>query len=127
MALADRIKQRREEKNLSATELARQANISKGYLSEIENVKEGKNAPRPSGDVLYRLATVLGTTIADLLEREVRPASRAIPPDLHTFAQEAGLPDEDVHMLAQIRFRGEQPRSVDDWRFLYESIKRSIR
>ncbi len=127
MALADRIKQRREEKNLSAAELARQANISKGYLSEIENVKGDKNAPRPSGDVLYRLATVLGTTVADLLEREVRPVSREIPPDLHTFAYEAGLPDEDVQMLAQIRFRGEQPQTVDDWRFLYESIKRSIR
>ena len=112
---------------MSAAELARRATISKGYLSEIENTTGERSAPRPSAEVLYRLATALGTTVADLLEKEVQPAARSIPPDLQEFARAANLPDEDVRMLAQIRFRGEQPRTADDWRFLYESIKRSIR
>jgi transcriptional regulator with XRE-family HTH domain len=125
MGLGDRIKQRREEKGISAAELARQAKVSKGYLSELENGRI--TTPRTSGDVLYRIATVLGVTVADLLGREVRPIARHIPADLQEFAVAAGLPDEDVRMLAQIRFRGEQPRTADDWRFLYESIRRSIR
>lgn len=123
MALGDRIRQRREEKTLSAAELARQAQISKGYLSEIES----GSVARPSADILYRLATALGTSIADLLEKEVRPVPRTIPESLQAFATHAQLPAQDIEMLAQIRFRGEQPETPEDWRFLYESIKRSIR
>lgn len=122
MALNDRIKQRREEKGMSAIELARCAEISKGYLSEIESGR----ASRPSGVVLFRIATALGTTVADLLEREVQPATPAIPQALRDFANDEGLPAGDVEMLAQIRFRGEQPATADDWRYLYESIRRSI-
>lgn len=124
MALGERIKLRRQEAGISAAELARRATVSKGYLSEIE----GGATPRPSADVLYRIATALQTTVADLLEKkETRPASRSVPSSLQAFAEEAGLPELDVQMLSRIRFRGEQPSTLDDWRFLYESIKRSIR
>lgn len=123
MALHDRIKQRREEKGISAADLARRANLSKSYISELESGR----APRPSGDVLFRLAAELGTTVADLLERQIEPASRPTSPSLRQFAEQAGLLPEDVEMLSQISFRGEQPRTLEDWRFLYESIKRSIR
>ncbi len=122
MGLGDRIIQRRKEKRISAAELARRAEISKSYLSEIE----GNEAPRPSADVLFRIADSLGTTIADLLEKEVRPMSRAVSPSLKQFATEYGIPEEDIQMLARIRFRGEQPSTPEDWRFLYESVKRSI-
>ena len=123
MALGDRIRQRRDDTGLSAAELARRAGISKGYLSEIES----GNTVRPSADVLDRLATALGTTIADLLDREIPAAAVTIPPSLQEFAESRRLPDEDIHMLAQIRFRGEQPSTADDWWLLYEAIKRSMR
>jgi transcriptional regulator with XRE-family HTH domain len=124
MALADRIKLRRQEKGISAAELARRAEISKGYLSEIENGV----TPRPSADVLYRIASALETTMADLLERrETRPTLRGVPATLRAFADQDNLPEGDVQMLARIRFRGDQPSAPEDWRFLYESIKRSIR
>ena len=122
MALGDRIRQRRADTGISAAELARRATISKGYLSAIERGQ----SPRPSAEVLDRLATALGTTIADLLDREIRPAAATIPLSLQEFAASRRLPDEDIHMLAQIRFRGEQPSTPDDWWFLYESIKRSL-
>lgn len=122
MALGDRIRKRREEKGISASELARLAEVSKGYVSEIESGQ----APRPSADVLYRIATALGTSIADLLEKEIRPRPREIPQSLMEFAQSANIPEEDIEMLAQISFRGGQPTTSEDWRYLYESIKRSI-
>ncbi|MFN8592032.1 MAG: helix-turn-helix transcriptional regulator [Thermomicrobiales bacterium] len=122
MTTGERIKQRREEKGIPAVELARRAEISKGYLSELER----GHAARPSGAVLYKIANVLGTTVADLLGEEIRPANSAAPAALRALAKEEGLPEEDVRMLANIRFRGEQPRTEDDWRFLYESIRRSI-
>lgn len=123
MSLGQRVRQRREEKGLSLSALARVSKVSKGYLSQIEN----DAAPRPSGDTLFKMANSLGTTVADLLGREIEPAARDISPALMQFAQEASLPEADIHMLAAIRYRGEQPHSVADWRYLYESIRRTIR
>ena len=122
MEISAKIQLRRKEKELTAAELARRAEVSKGYLSELENGR----AERPSGEVLYRIASALGTTVADLLGREIRPTGHDISPVLREFATEALLPEEDIRMLSQIRFRGEQPTTIDDWRFLYESIRRSI-
>jgi transcriptional regulator with XRE-family HTH domain len=126
MALADRIKLRRTQKGITAAELARAAGISKGYLSEIESADPDKPV-RPSADVLYRVATVLGTSVADLLEKEVRPAPREISASLRVFAEKNGLPEQDVQMLANIRFRGAQPEDERDWAFLYDAIRRSVR
>jgi transcriptional regulator with XRE-family HTH domain len=124
MTLAERIKLRRQEREMSAAELARQASISKGYLSQIESGA----TPRPSADVLYRIANALGTTVADLMgKREAQPTARSVTPSLRQFATENDVPAQDVQMLSRIRFRGKQPETIDDWRFLYESIKRSIR
>jgi transcriptional regulator with XRE-family HTH domain len=126
MGLGSRIRQRRADIGMSAAELARRADISKGYVSEIESDDPSRTS-RPSAEVLFRIATALGTTVADLLGKEVRPATRGIPAELKKFADEADLPQQDVQMLAQIRFRGAQPQTAEDWRFLYESIKRSVR
>lgn len=123
MTLGQIVRQRREEKGLSLSALARASKVSKGYLSQIEN----DAAPRPSGDTLFKMAQALGTTVADLLGREAAPAGREISPVLVEFAQQARLPEADVQMLAAIRYRGEQPRTIEDWRFLYESIRRTIR
>lgn len=124
MTLGERIKQRREEKGITAAELARRAVVSKGYVSEIES----DQAPRPSADVLYRLAAVLGTSIADLLGKGSRPVSRSIPEGLRRLVEmDPTITEEDVKMLARVRFRGEQPATPEDWRYLYESVKRSIR
>src|SRR5437870_3246223 len=118
MTLADRLKLRRTQKGISAAELARAAGISKGYLSEIESADPSKPI-RPSADVLYRVAIALGTSVADLLEKEVRPAPREVSASLRLFAEKNDLPEEDVQMLASIRFRGDQPEDEGDWAFLY--------
>lgn len=126
MALADQIKRRRLEQGLTLAELARRANVSKGYLHRMENES---NAPRPSADVLFRIAFALGTTVGDLLEKQLPTPENDltnIPDSLREFAIAERLSDDDIRMLAQIRYRGEHPRSVDDWKYLYESIKRTI-
>ncbi|MCW5851178.1 MAG: helix-turn-helix domain-containing protein [Anaerolineae bacterium] len=123
MTLGQRVRQRRDEKGLSLSALARASKVSKGYLSQIEN----DAAPRPSGDTLFKMANALGTTVADLLGREIEPTAREISPVLMDFAREANLPEADIQMLAAIRYRGEQPHTMADWRYLYESIRRTIR
>lgn len=122
--VGERIKKRREEKNLSLSELAKRVDISKGYLHSIEN----GNTQHPSAEILFNIANELGTTIADLLGEETHiPQDLQISDELKEFAEQAELTEEDVRMLAGIRHRGNQPKTAEDWQFLYEAIKRSIR
>ncbi len=120
-----RIKVRRIEMGLSLAELARRADISKGYLHSIESGE----TQSPSAEVLFKVAHELETTIADLLgETEIRSVIDGdIPENLLQLAQEDDLTQADVQMLANIRYRGKQPQSVADWRFIFESIKRTVR
>lgn len=72
-SVGERIRVRREAAGLLAIDLARQAGVSRSYLSELESNQKAK----PSADVLYEIADVLGTTIPDLLGRpEQRPDRR---------------------------------------------------
>lgn len=126
MELAERIKMRMKEKGLSLADLARETNVAKGYLWEIL----GGKAKRPSANTLYEIARTLGTSVADLLAKEVnidQGELSDIPEPLRELIEKEELPEEDARMLASINFRGDQPKTKDDWKFLYESIKRSIR
>jgi len=107
---------------MRAADLARAAQISTGYLSNLESGV----AKHPSALIVQRLALALGTTVADLLEQEPGAATDIIPAGLRVFAAQHDLPEEDVLMLARIRLRGEQPDAAEDWHYLYESIKRSL-
>lgn len=122
MSIGTRIKKRREEKNISLSELSRQTGISKGYLSSLES----ENADRPSADTLYKIAQALGTTVADLLGEKQARTEQKIPESLRKFAEKENLTESDVKMLAAIQYRGERPETEADWRFIYESIKRTI-
>lgn len=126
MALSDQIRRRRAERGLSLAELARLARISKGYLHQLES---GSDGSRPSADILYRIAFALGTSVGDLLEKQLLRTEDEltdIPAALRQFALAEQLDDDIVKMLAGIKYRGQQPSTSDDWRFVYESIKRSI-
>lgn len=120
--LGPRLRRLREQKNLSLSRLAGMAGISKAYLHQIESGR----SERPSAEALYSLAQSLGTSIAYLLGKERQPEKPAVPHSLRLFARETGLSEQEVAMLAGIRYRGRSPRSVADWRYLYESIKRCV-
>jgi transcriptional regulator with XRE-family HTH domain len=122
--LGGRVRELREQKGLSLSELARQTGVSKGYLSQIER----GDAINPSAQALYRIASVLGTSVAALLGMPVGGAETevVISDSLRAFAESNRLSDDEVAMLARVRYRGRQPRTQEDWRYLYESIKRSV-
>ena len=105
------------------------AMVNKNPAADLDqqDVIDRINALAVERTALYRKATALGTTVADLLGREVEVVTIEISPSLREFAREASLPEADVSMLAGIRYRGEQPRNSADWRYLYESIRRTIR
>lgn len=118
-----RLRAYRDEKRMTLSELASRASLSKGYLSSLESEDQQR---RPSAEVMYALAEALGVTMSDLMGRKLLPAaSPEIPESLAKFARQARLSEADTKMLATIRFRGEQPRTVDRWRYIYDSIRNS--
>lgn len=46
-------------------------------------------------------------------------------PSLRRFAEERRLPEEEVAMLASIRFAGEPPRTPARWHHIYNAIRLS--
>ena len=123
--IGERVREKRTEKALSLAELARQAEISKGYLHSIETGE----TQSPSAEILFRIATLLGTTIAFLLGEDdgTVPSVQYVPPSLKAFAEQENLTEAEVQMLANIQYRGNKPDSKEDWRYIYESIKRTVR
>ena len=119
-----RLRKYRGESGLSLSALAERTELSKGYLSSLENNHEPR---RPSAEVLYALASALGVTMSDLMGRQLlAAASPSVPTSLAEFAAEEGLNQADIWMLASIQFRGEQPRTPERWRYIYQSIRNSI-
>jgi transcriptional regulator with XRE-family HTH domain len=122
-SIGRRIQRLREESGLSLSGLAAKANVSKGYLWSMES---GTSVSRPSANTLYAIADALGVTIADLSDRPNLTLNAInIPPALREFATSDHLPETDVQMLAGIQFRGERPRTVERWRFIYSAIRHS--
>lgn len=123
--LGDRLRRLRTTSKpaLTQAELARRANVSQAYLSELES-GQGR---RPSGRVLLAVADALGVTIADLMGTSLRPVSSTeeLPAGLAEFAAARKLPQADVEMLAGIRFRGDVPRSPERWQHIYDAIRLS--
>jgi transcriptional regulator with XRE-family HTH domain len=123
--LGERIRRYRRDRDLSLNQLAEQAGVSKGYLSTLENEKPSNTKTRrPSADTLYAIAKVLGVTMSDLLGRRLLIAQTTETPEsLRRFAEEDTLPETDVAMLKAIQFRGEHPRTVERWRYIYTAIR----
>jgi len=66
--LAQRIRELREEKDLSLRELARKLGVSAPFLSDVELGRRN-----PSDKVLARLAQVLGASADELRQFDTRP------------------------------------------------------
>ena len=127
MNLSQKIRKLREEKEFSLNRLAETAGISKAYLSQIEN----NVSKQPSGEILFKIASALGTTIADLLDTSVRVYSsdfqEEVPEGLRKLIDEHGealdIREEDVKMLMNIRYRGDQPKTPEDWEHILKTIR----
>lgn len=124
--LGQRLRSTRESQHRSLTEVAERAGISKAYLSQLER----DDKKQPGYDVVVRLATALGVSVEQLTGRPAvwDPTYEERYPDaLRAFAEKAQLPQGDLEMLAHVHYRGRQPRDVDDWAHIYETIRRTIR
>lgn len=122
--VGERVRRFREEAGMSLSQLAAAAGVSRSYLSELESGRG--SAQRPSADTLYRIGKALGVAMSDLLGRPIiTEPNHDRPPSLLEFAKEHNLPEADVAMLASIQFRGEKPKTLERWEFIYRAIRNS--
>lgn len=131
MDLSRKIRHLRKEKAFSLNKLAKKTGVSKTYLWQLEN----NVSQQPSAEILFKIASALGTTIADLLDKPVRVQSTdvlrlgedEIPYGLRRLINDRGdildIREEDVKMLMNIQYRGKQPKSVDEWEYILRTIR----
>lgn len=124
-----RIRTLRSEREWTLDQLAEKAGVSKSLLSKLENL-EGSN---PSMDTLFKIATALQITIADLLENGKVQAKRFIPDQRPSWVDaitsalkaEGKKPDEDVLQALYVlqSRKGDAQRSDVAWVHMYRSLE----
>lgn len=132
MNLGKKIEKLRKAREMTLQQLADKAEMSKAYLWQIEHGRSDHQ--RPGAHILYNIATALETTVADLLEDPVRVQAGAmmnLSKGLKRLIEDRKkqgnpIPEDDIRMLANIRYRGRRPEAKEDWEYIYESIKRTL-
>ena len=130
MTTGDRIREIREKKGLTQEQLAKKADISKGFLSDVENNKRNIGSQG-----LLRLANELGASVDYLLAGRVKDNVEneqiIIPQELSQAAEELNLSYSETLDLINTfnsavarrskKFRKEL--TVEEWKKLHEAIK----
>ena len=124
--ISGRIVELREKRGISQAQLAKAAGMSRSYLSQIEHGRYKS----PSADIMYRIASALGTTIADILEEQIIAVAgnyQTVPAPLRELVRTKGelldIRDEDVRMLARIRYRGLLPGRIEDYEYILQTLR----
>ncbi len=116
--LGRHVSRRRKELGISQDRLAQEANLSRNYISLIER-GEAKNI---SMNVISQLSAALKTSPRELLGQSTEE-SAVIPPSLRRLGIEDHLSYETIEWLARMPRRGPEPKSVDEWRSLYNVLR----
>lgn len=129
--VGDRLREIRERRRITQEQLAVAADISKSFLSEVEN-----NKRNISSQGLLRIAKVLGASVDYLLTGEAKEDRLkepvVIPPELSRAADELHLSfNETVELLEAHRSvvsrrsnKTTKSFTVEDWKELYKAIKK---
>jgi transcriptional regulator with XRE-family HTH domain len=101
--LGSRIRALRHQKDWSLEQLAAEAGVSKGFLSEIENDRS-----QPGGRMLIRLARALGASVDYVVQGQgaampQATATVSIPEELAALAIESNWTFARVRALAEAR------------------------
>ena len=129
MKLSTKLRQLREGKGYSVAQLAEESGVSPAYIRQIES----EFRQNPTGEVLKKLASALGTTVPDLLGESLaitEDSLKGVPKSLRQLARKKGkqidLRSEDIEMLQNIHFRGKRPSKMDDWELIFLFLKRIL-
>lgn len=115
-----RLRQRRKAAGLAAKDLARLADVSPSYISQLEHGRQ----EHPSLEVLNALAVGLGLPLSELLgDAPSTEGVRYTPPALTALATEMKLDGEVVAMLSGINLAGLRPATREGWLLVLLAIQ----
>ncbi len=130
--VGDRIREVREKVGKTQAELADAAEVSKGFLCDVENNKRNVSA-----QVLLRIANSLGASLDYLLrgpndEPQAPRGPVTIPTNLSqaaeelklTYSQTLELLDAQRSIVARRSNRSVKDLSLQDWKNLYSVVKK---
>jgi len=112
---------KRKEKGWSQEQLGEIAGISRNYVSQIERGE----AASVTIKIINKLAIAFGVSTAELGE-SLTPSNVMIPPSLRELGLQDNLSYEAIDKLANIPRRGKEPKTIAEWRELYEAISSFI-
>lgn len=131
MVLGDRIREIRQSLGWTQGQLAKEAQISKSFLSEIENSKSDV-----SGEKLLKIANALNASLDYLMKGESSENNKMtkpveIPHELSEMAEENGLAYQETittlkthqSLMARRSTKSNPQMTKNDWKKLYESLK----
>ncbi|RBP39632.1 transcriptional regulator with XRE-family HTH domain [Roseimicrobium gellanilyticum] len=130
MQVGPRIRSLRLEKGFTLPQLAEEAKVSVGMLSQLENADE--NSANPNLQTLRKIAGALNVTVGDLLGKAIAKTRTFIPEKLDRglseFLERARKRGEDLDEgvlqgCYGMQERDGAPKTADDWEFLYKTIK----
>jgi transcriptional regulator with XRE-family HTH domain len=129
--VGDRVREIREKRGMTQDQLAEAAELSKSFLSEIENDKSNVGA-----QILLRIANALGASVDYLLQGAFREAVEkepvVIPSTLSSAAEELNLTyaetrellDAHNSVIARRSSKSNKDFTVEDWKRLHVAIKK---
>jgi len=128
----DRIREIREKRKMTQDQLAQAADLSKGFLSDVEN-----NKANISSQLLLRIANVLGASVDYLLQGKTKETSSLkdpviIPQELSLAAEQLKLSygealellEAHKSVVARRSNKDLKSFSVEDWKELHKAIKK---
>jgi len=113
---------KRKETGLSQEKLGEKAGISRNYVSQIERGE----ADSISIKVINKLAVALGVSPAQLTGEVSSQSMAMIPQSLRDFGYQDNVSYKAIDKLANLTNRGKEPKTVEEWRQLYDAIKSYI-
>ena len=127
LLLGQNVRFLRQGKGWTLADLSEASGVGKAYISDLENGVAGK----PNIQYVFAIARALGVTLDQLIgggpksqpDDELQDQHLVLPPGLAQLQKEKKLTDKETQMLAQVNFRGNRPKDVDGWRFLYQTIQ----
>ncbi|MDR3404775.1 MAG: helix-turn-helix transcriptional regulator [Chthoniobacter sp.] len=125
--IGDRIRARRQALAWTLDRLAAEAEVSKGFLSELEN----GNRKSAGSDYLKQIAKALSVPVDHLISGtplENSDQDVQIPASLAAFAKSENLTFPQTLMILKLRqqvvaFRNEGGADSFDWKPFYEAVK----
>ena len=127
LTFGERLRQVRQERSLTLSELSNLAKLSVSFLSDIE-----RNRTSPSIQSIRKLASAFGVSPSRLLTGvDLADEAPTWPPGLQELKDDpeyrSHLTDDWMRTLARIQYRGSQPQTKHEWLELFLHLRRVLR